>query len=162
MRLLVGMLLAEIPFDLLFYGGITWNHQNVMVTLMLGFLFGMATNRIRSLPLRAVLAVPFCMLGELCRSDYGGWGVAMVALFILTRELSAGKGIQTVGLAAINWGIDGFGFGAASVQMYALLALIPIHFYSGRKSTGNKWIQWAFYLFYPAHLLVLYIIKERL
>ncbi|MBQ5865712.1 MAG: hypothetical protein IIW56_03400 [Oscillospiraceae bacterium] len=31
-RLAIGILLAEIPFDLLFEGGISWEYQSVMVT----------------------------------------------------------------------------------------------------------------------------------
>ncbi len=27
--------------------------------------------------------------------------------------------------------------------------------YRGRKVSHSKWLQWAFYLFYPVHLLVL-------
>ena len=40
-----------------------------------------------------------------------------------------------------------------------LLAAIPILCYDGRKLTHNKAIQWAFYLFYPAHITVLWFIQ---
>ena len=35
-RLGIGMLLSELPFDILFEGGFSWEYQSVMVTLTLG------------------------------------------------------------------------------------------------------------------------------
>ena len=37
LRLFVGALLSEPGFDFALFGGWTWEHQNVMVTLLLGF-----------------------------------------------------------------------------------------------------------------------------
>ena len=45
------------------------------------------------------------------------------------------------------------------IEIFAVLALIPIFLYSGKKSTPGKGIQRAFYLFYPVHLAVLYLIS---
>ena len=36
LRLAVGFLLSELPFDILFKGGFTWEYQNVYLTLLLG------------------------------------------------------------------------------------------------------------------------------
>ena len=44
-------------------------------------------------------------------------------------------------------------------QGFALLALIPIWLYRGKQGYHSKWLQYAYYGFYPAHLLVLGIIK---
>ena len=38
LRLLIGFLLSELPFDLAFRRKLTWDYQNVMLTLLLGFL----------------------------------------------------------------------------------------------------------------------------
>lgn len=39
----------------------------------------------------------------------------------------------------------------------AILALIPLHFYSGQRGRGSKYF---FYIFYPAHLLIFFIIAR--
>ena len=48
LRLLLVAGLAELPYDLLFYGKLTWAKNSVMVTLLLGFLAGIAMKRSKS------------------------------------------------------------------------------------------------------------------
>lgn len=44
------------------------------------------------------------------------------------------------------------------VQLYSLLALIPIFFYNGER--GKFGFKYAFYIFYPLHILIIYAIKH--
>lgn len=150
LRLLFGVLLAEIPFDLLFFGHLTWAHSSVMVTLFLGFLYGMSSRQVRQLGHKILLVLPFMILADLLSADYGGWGVAMMAMFMLTREHPKKHLIQIVALILLCWMIGGI-----SIQLFAVVALIPIFCYSGRKCASIRWVQWAFYMFYPVHLVVL-------
>ena len=54
-----------------------------------------------------------------------------------------------------------FQLGGFSIPMQVLgaLSVIFIAAYDGRKLTCSKAAQWGFYLFYPAHLLGLYMIS---
>lgn len=164
LRLLVGALLSEIPFDLLFFGKITLAHASVMVTLLLGFLYGQAAKRATQLAVQILLILPFAVAAELLGTDYGGWGVALVALFVLSRGREGARGIQMIVLAFICWMIGGytlrFGSVRIPIEMAALAALIPIFCYSGQKITKNTWIQRGFYLFYPVHLMILLCISQ--
>ena len=45
------------------------------------------------------------------------------------------------------------------IEMFAVLSMIPIALYSGRKATSSKAVQWGFYLFYPVHLTVLVFVR---
>ena len=47
-------------------------------------------------------------------------------------------------------------FDLAKVQIYSMFSLIPIFSYNGRKGKNMKYF---FYIFYPAHFLVLEGIK---
>ena len=164
LRLLVGALLSEIPFDLLFFGKITLAHASVMVTLLLGFLYGQAAKRATQLAVQILLILPFAVAAELLGTDYGGWGIALVALFVLSRGRERVRVIQVIVLAFICWMIGGytlrFGSVRIPIEMAALAALIPIFCYSGQKITKNTWIQRGFYLFYPVHLMILLCISQ--
>lgn len=158
LRLAVGILLAELPFDFLFEGGFTWAYQSVMVTLTLGAVMLLCMQKLEKKWMKLLVVIPFALLAELAKCDYGQWGIAMIAVFALFDNLP----LQFIGVAAINAMIPSgtiaiFGM-QVSIQLFAIVAMVPIAFYSGRKLTRSRAIQWGFYLFYPVHLLVLWMI----
>lgn len=158
LRLGIGVLLAEIPFDLLFEGGFSWGYQSVMVTLTLGALMLFCMRKTEKKWWRLLMALPFAVLAELAKCDYGGWGIAMIAVFALLDRFSLQfVGVLLVAAAMPSAGITVFGV-FFSCELAALLAMLPIGFYSGRKLTYNRALQWGFYLFYPVHLLILWLI----
>ena len=160
LRLLIGALLAEVPFDFLFFGGLTWNHQSVMVTLLLGaWMLRWHRNK-------GNMLLPFAvcfLLAEILRTDYGGWGIAMIGLFGVTEELPGKRLWQLAGLGLIFLAMNSFRVYLMGlrvpIQLFGLLAMVPIGFYSGRKCCRSKWVQWGFYLFYPVHMTVLLLIQ---
>ena len=160
MRLFVGMLLAEIPFDLALFGEFSWAHQSVMVTLLLGFGMAMVMQKLDRTKLVPVIV--FAFLAELFRTDYGAWGIFMIALFVMTRDRKDRNNLQLIGMLIVCWFMNSAAiriFGVrVPIEFFAVLALVPIFLYSGKKSTGSKAVQTIFYLFYPVHLLVLYIV----
>lgn len=162
LRLTIGALLSEFPFDILFYGKFTWQHQSVMVTLLLGYLAIVLMEKCPNVFVKFAVSFPFFLAAQWLQSDYGSYGVGMIVLFSITRELLGKEWIQTLGLAVIcammpSVSLSVFGF-SVSIQLFAVAAMIPISLYSGRKATQSKAVQWGFYLFYPVHLAVLYLI----
>lgn len=159
LRLAIGILLAELPFDLLFEGGFTWDYQSVMVTLTLGAMMLLCMQKTDKKWLKILLAVPFAILARLAKCDYGSGGIVMIAVFALFDRLA----IQTVALWLVNRellptaAVRIFGL-VIRIQLLALLAQIPIGLYNGRKRSHSKALQWGFYLFYPLHLLILWMI----
>lgn len=167
MRLLIAAFLSEIPFDLALHGGFSWQNQSVMVTLLLGFLALEGMKQCSRTVPKLLLLLPFCLLAELLRTDYGGEGVALMALFYLTREVPHKYLLQFLGMwflfspgnrMFLNW-LNGFHI---TTQEWAVLALVPISIYSGEKRSKNIGLQWTFYLFYPVHLTILWILKGAL
>ena len=164
LRLFVGMLLSEIPFDLAlsFRGPVCfdWTSNSVMVTLLLGFCMLQTMKRVKGI-WKAVLILPFYLLAELLRTDYGGLGILIIAVFALTKGHPRETLLRAVGLCAVIYPGSRVFLGSVAVNLewFAALALIPIFCYDGRKLTHSKAAQWAFYLFYPVHLAVLAIME---
>ena len=164
-RLLIGALLSEIPYDLAFYGNINWTESSVMITLLLGFVMLMTMKKASRQWLKLVLIIPFALLAEILGTDYGYKGIMVIAAFAFTREFP-GKHLwqalllwlvfSTDHLMMFNW-LNGF---RITVQECAVLAVVPIALYDCRKATKSKVLQWGFYLFYPVHLLVLYLLQS--
>lgn len=162
MRLFVCMLLSEFPFDLFSSGRFSWAGQSTMATLFLSFLLCRCMQRTPSLLVRLLWILPFSLAAELLRTDYGGFGVMMAALFFLSRDLPMRTALQAVGLLCLCWCLGGIpvslGTFTIPIELFALAALLPISCYSGEKKCHSRTLQWGFYLFYPAHLAVLAII----
>lgn len=154
LRLLVGLLLSELPFDLAFFGGIRLDHQNVMFTLLLAFLMAQCMKKV-PLWAKPLLVIPFALAAEFLHTDYGGLGVVLAAVFIIGRELPQSLVIQTAGVVLVNLAY----LPTSTIQPLAAVAMVPIGLYSGKKQSQSKLLQWAFYLFYPVHLLVLWLIS---
>ena len=161
-RLLGFAVLLEPAFDLMRSG--VWfspDEQNVLWTLLLGALVCWAMDWARTrpelwqrLPADAAIAVGF-ILGQWGNTDYGGWGVLLVVLFYLSREVKGKWAIQLVGTALFCWFCS-----AWRVELLAMLALIPIFLYNGERGFSGKALQYGFYAFYPVHILILSILAQ--
>lgn len=163
-RLAILAVVSEIPFNL--ENGAVFDpaRQNVLFTFCLALLTlrGLeALGRERGFGRWAgcglVLAAGFAA-GELLRTDYGGWGVVTVALLYLCRDGRFARLWLLLAMAAVN----GLGMGSLTmpvfggempIQLFAVAALPVIWLYNGQ--AGPKGLRRAFYVFYPAHLLVL-------
>lgn len=164
LRLLIGMLLSEIPYDLAFYGRVNWQEQSVMVTLLLGFVMLEIMKKCPKHLLKLLEVLPFAFAAEKLGSDYGAMGILVIAVFAFTQNLKYKHLWQFLGiwfifspnhLMMLNW-LGGIHW---TIQELAVFAVVPIALYSGKKATNSKLLQWVFYLFYPAHLLILYLIQ---
>ena len=158
-RLGIGMLLAEIPFDLFSVGYITGQRQSVMVTLFLAFVMALLMEKTNRIWLKVLLVVPFYFLADLLKTDYAGAGVLVAAIFLLTDKLPQKLLIQTVLIFIAmffveSWKVTIFGI-RFPLQLFGVFAMVPIALYNGKKTSHNPVLQWGFYLFYPVHMLIL-------
>lgn len=157
-RLFIFAFISEIPFDLLFKGNyIDFSYQNVFFTLFFGMLAMAGMERAAKLehmplPLKAglaCLAAGICMaIADAMATDYGARGVLCIAIMYLfrrNRELQIAMG--------------GCSFLFFLDEMAAPYAFISIALYNGKRGWNMKYF---FYLFYPVHLLLLYLLGTLL
>lgn len=134
----------------------SWHHPSIMLTLVVGLLLIWSIREKRLALALALMVFTWRAQGSL---DYGWKGVALISLFYLfgARWWTA---LPVVAAFMLWWALLGTGyrlFGLSfGMQVFALLALIPItlHTHSGLKI--NKWV---FYLFYPGHLIGILLIE---
>ena len=139
LRLTGFALLSELPFDLAFYGGIEWGHQNVYFTLALGLL---ALWAIQSRGMEGwLLALTAALAAELLGCDYGMYGVLLILL--LDRFHSA-RSEQLAAAALLNLAFFGL-----QTQTLSLIALPLLWLYNGKRGRDDRRL---FYLYYTAHL----------
>ena len=166
LRLAVGAVLAEIPYNLMVSGEVFWRQQSVMVTLLLGFCAVWCMARCRRLAWKPVVMLPFALLAELLMTDYGWAGVVLVALFELSRDMFSPNLVRTGGMIVLFHNMSSYVFqvGGFSLPMQVLgvLSMIFIVNYDGQKRTHSKAVQWGFYLFYPVHMLILWAVGTML
>lgn len=166
LRLLVFALLSEIPFNLM-NSGMIWDpyDQNVLWTLLLGalvcWLMDWALKKCTPLSFvltGAVMLAAYWLL-EIGNTDYGGWGMLLVAAFYGVHRAPSGAVVkmiaQAFGLAFFSIGVMG---GYLSIELWSLAALVPIWLYNGQRGFSNKAVQYGFYAFYPVHTLALSLI----
>ena len=164
-RLLFAAIVSEPIYDLVLYPCVgIWQHQNVLWTLALGCAMLWCMTMIHKPVAKLAVMLLFALAVQLVRASYGSSGIYMIALFALCRGMPEGKWVLAAGLLVINWLMGSFTvsvFGLdVPVQLFAELALVPIFLYSGEKRTRLKAVSWGFYLFYPAHLLLLWGIAQ--
>ena len=148
-RLGVFALISEIPYDLAFRGvPLEYAHQNVFFTLLIGIGMMILLERNREWPVKAVILLLAMWLAVLIRSDYNFRGVLLIFVFYIFHE--------SRWLAVTAGGFWNFLYQGV-IQKYGVLSVLPLALYNGER--GRK-MKYFFYIFYPAHLLLLYGISR--
>ena len=150
-RLLIFALVSEPIFDLCrSLTPFDMSYQNVFFTLFLSYLGLLALEELRDRPaLQAVCVIGLALIamGSMC--DYGPRGYAMVLILYVLRREPLVKTALGCCVMTSTW--------------RAGLAFIPINFYDGSRGfIRGRVLKYAFYAFYPLHLLVLWRLRVHL
>lgn len=173
-RLAIFAFVSEIPFDIAIYGN--WfqvSHQNVFFTLVLGLLAIWGIDALRGKSALQIGAAALCVIAaQLLKTDYAGMGVVTIILFYVLREhkkvMFWAVGTWLFLGMVITYFPDALAMlqgypmyviliGAASNGLMELVGAFSFLFlsrYNGER--GAKLPKYLFYVFYPAHLLIIY------
>ncbi len=183
LRLGIFALLSEVPFDLALYDTVfTMQSQNVYFTLFFGVLALYWMQKLQGHIGLQIQVVLLCMMFAcLLKTDYMFMGVLLIVVLYQCRNsfwkqalfgsLTIYFGITAVyavrylpGMGLhIDSGIEAWVAGVQQFlmwgrqELYGLFAFVWIYFYNGEK--GRQLPKYFYYLFYPVHLLVLYLVK---
>ena len=164
-RLALFAAVSEIPFDLALNDGVISyaTSLNVMFTLLIAYVVMWVPELVGdrlglSRLARGVLLVP-CAIGGAWLAlaldvDYHAFGVLLVCGLYLARDSRVAQLAVGAALAAAyclvhnDW-----------MEMYSIVGMACFLLYNGRRGRGMKYF---FYLFYPLHLLLLWMIAGAL
>jgi len=163
LRLGVFALLCEPVYDYAFFRSVpAWQDQNIFVLLFLGlfmlFLLDKAAQFCSEKTWKLIYrkgvtaflqCAVFALLAGLAvflRANYGIYGMAVIAIFYLLRNSPILRAMAFIVVVCVTY------WQGSWVQFTALLALVPISMYSGKR--GFK-LKYSFYVYYPLHLLMI-------
>ena len=159
-RLFLLAILSEIPYNLI-HGSILYPQgQNVLFTFCISLVvirvvdLHWQEHRVRQLLYLVGAPLAGFVLGDLFFVDYSGYGVLLVVCFWVFGKNGFGWILQLLAMIYINYRMSIH----MPIQAFAVLAMLPIMMYNGKKGGGGKSFQYAVYVFYPAHVLLLAII----
>ena len=143
-NLFLCALVSELPWNLVHTG--TWHcaSQNVLFTLLAGYLGLCAIERFRKDRRKLALSLIGLLASTvLLRADYGCSGYGFILLLYLLRRQPLLQAVIGSCVLGSRW-IAGFAF-------------IPINMYNGQRGfIRGPFAKYLFYLFYPLHLLAIY------
>ena len=143
MTLLLTAFVSEIPWNLL---GQHDSH-NVLFTLLLGLVSISITDRFSKQSW--MLIIPSCsmaVIATVANTDYSWHGIGLMTVFFLFRNkpffifLFGLPFLMEFGLVGTSCGI-----------------LICLAYNGERGFVQGKWLKYAFYIFYPLHLMVIWL-----
>ena len=185
LRLALFAVGTQIPFDLFISGQLFYNDGNVFFTLLAALLCLWSLDIMLQHPILRwfsvlpTLAVCLLYYKGILVSDYGAIGILMIIVFYICDR----KGIHWKILAVIGFYCAIYHTELIKIflsiyrntplptlnkwrltQLYAGFALPFIFAYNGQKGaicgrSGGKLLQYGFYLFYPLHMVVLYLLS---
>lgn len=146
-NLLIFALISELPWDLLHAGSSIYSSQNVFFTLFLGYVGLCVIEKYSECKKKQLIGLLVLLAtAVVVHADYGVRGFGFIIMLYALRNMKIIRAI--VGSCFLP------------STYYAGVAFIPIALYNGKRGfiTG-KIAKYAFYAFYPVHMLILYVVR---
>lgn len=175
LRLLAAGVISEIPFNLFVSSHISYPFSlNVMFTLataLLALIFAdmcikSSKKEVRFLFILPIIAAAY--FAEIYGMDYGYAGILLIFMFYLVDSGTPSKKLMMLPvlmLFAAREIVEAVLFGEhftewGKTQLFAIFAFLPLVLYNGKKGkrSNSKIKQYSFYLFYPLHMLIIYLL----
>ena len=147
----------KISFDFLMF----LTNWNVIATLLLGFISIAIWDSSKHMALKAAGIVLCCAAGYF--TEWSCFGVLFILLFYVFREhplirFTAYELLMFIYVLRMS-GFSIYGFSWLLFVVFSLPIITITLFYNGEKGHFPKLSKYFFYFFYPAHLLLIYIVK---
>lgn len=158
-RLFIFALISHLP-NVLFFGIEWWRATSVIWVLLLGLIALAVSQNSKISWLEKLLVIVLCCLLA-WTADWNYIGVLWILFFGIFKARFKMQMISFLVIGTIFYIIPSLiTSGIDAVFRFGILLLIPlIFFYNGERGRKSNLIKWGFYIFYPAHLLLLLILR---
>lgn len=172
LRLGLFALISQLPYDLAFSRGsaLRFTGFNMLFTLLLCFFIILALDKLKSPPLKISAVAGLTLLSMF--SDWGVLAPMFTVLFVWARGDKQRVKLSFV-ISALFFGLYQYMGLSAALPMgknivnalagmlgIALAGVCIVCLYNGQRAQrGQAFSKWFFYIFYPAHLLLLGLIR---
>lgn len=153
--------------------------QSSLVTLTLGYITLAVFKRVQTKkPLAVAVVLIACVMAYVSRGEYGPIGLLLIVGFYgyLTYALQKDFPIRRFFLAAIlfvylsakhvwQYRLNSFSVftpNLAATYVGIWTAAVPLALYTGERGIRSMGWKWVFRLYYPAHMLLLILLREVL
>ena len=163
LRLGIFALISWIPFSLFESNHWPSIHFGVIYTLFLGFLAMWVWDKGRcSETVKAIIIAGLVLLS--IPGDWGIFDVLWPLVLFQYRENEKWRFQRYTllcAVAAVGFAVGGEPWWGGLFQLGIMMVPLILRFaYNGEKGSSHPFHKWFFYIFYPAHLLVLYLLKQ--
>ncbi len=150
LRMLIFAIISEIPFDLgLYHRAFLFTGQNVIWTLLISLVMLDILEHTKNPFIRVLSCAFLVLLAQYAMTDYGGMGVILVLGLYFFKDYPLWRYVF-MALYFVYYAIDIW-----QPEIFGLISAVFIFLYNGEKGNTPKY---GFYVFYPAHLLVIFAV----
>jgi hypothetical protein len=163
-RLGIFAVVSQVPYAYLRYGTfLVYNDFNFLFTLLIGFAILYCYEQVYHPVVRWVAVLVLTLASNWC--DWGIWAVLWIMAFYFFRNNKQYTLYAFIAIAIlrvieylIRYAVAGLPVYLQLFQLGTLLFIPVLYVYNGLNGSRKPFHKWFFYIFYPLHLLILFLI----
>lgn len=158
-RLFIFAIISQIPYMLFLSAFNGTFHFNILFTLILGLISITIYEKSDNKYFGIFMVALCCIIAQYFYFDYGWFGITTIFIFHIFKDKKIFMNLSFISETFIYYGykyLISSNLIYLFIILFCVLALIPINLYNKKK---GKDIKYLFYIFYPLHLIVLYLLN---
>lgn len=159
LRLGIFALISQIPYTLFLRTFTDTFNLNIFFTLFLGLLTITIFDKIKNKYLGLLCVVLLSIIAEFFKFDYGYFGILIIFIFHALKNNKLHMVVAFLSTVLLKYFTlliqSNFYYVYYILALFTALSIVPILLYNKKQ---GKNIKYLFYIFYPVHLILLYLL----
>lgn len=159
-RMIIFAIISQIPFMLFRTLVGEWKMLNIMFTLLLGLIAITVYDKEKRKYISIPIIILLILMGKILKVDYGWYGVTTVILLYMLKNYKSYIPFSYLLLLIVYYysRIKSFNFGTEIILyiLFSWSSTFIMMIYNGKE--GKK-LKYFYYIFYPLHMIIIYLIS---